>query len=101
MSRDYDFWVYIVTNQTDSVLYTGVTNDLSRRLSEHRLGEIPGFTADYRCHKLVYWEHYSDIEEAIAREKQLKRWSRKKKIELIDRVNPRWLDLFDEISGNI
>ncbi|HXP35416.1 MAG TPA: GIY-YIG nuclease family protein [Chthoniobacterales bacterium] len=101
MSRDYDFWVYIVTNQTDSVLYIGMTNDLSRRLREHRSGEIPGFTADYRCHKLVYWEHYSDVEEAIAREKQLKRWSRKKKVELIDQVNPRWLDLFDEISGNI
>ncbi len=101
MSRDYDFWVYIVTNQTDSVLYIGVTNDLSRRLNEHRSGEIPGFTADYRCHKLVYWEHYSDVEEAIAREKQLKRWSRKRKVELIDRVNPRWFDLFGEISGNI
>ena len=101
MSRNYDFWAYIVTNQTDSVLYIGVTNDLSRRLSEHRSGEIPGFTADYRCHKLVYWEHYSDVEEAITREKQLKRWSRKKKVELIDRVNPRWFDLFDEISGNI
>ena len=104
MSRDYDFWVYIVTNQADSVLYIGVTNDLSRRLSEHRSGEIPGFTADYRCHKLVYWEHYSDVEEAIAREKQLKRWLRTKKISLIGRVNPRWLDLpttFSEISRDV
>ncbi len=50
MSRDYDFWVYIVTNQLDSVLYIGMTNDLTRRISEHRSGEVPGFTADYRCH---------------------------------------------------
>src|SRR5260370_4703190 len=56
MSRDYDFWVYIMTNQHDSVLYIGITNDLSRRLGEHQSGEIPGFTTDYRCHKLVYHE---------------------------------------------
>jgi putative endonuclease len=99
--RDYDFWVYIMTNELDGVLYIGMTNDLSRRVMEHRSGEISGFTADYKCHKLVCWEHYSDVEEAIAREKQLKRWSRKKKVELIERSNPRWFDLFDEISGNI
>jgi putative endonuclease len=99
--RDYDFWVYIMTTELATVLYIGMTNDLSRRVNEHRSGEIPGFTADYRCHKLVYWEHYSDAEEAIGREKQLKRWSRKKKTELIERTNPRWFDLFDEISGNI
>jgi putative endonuclease len=74
---------------------------LERRMSEHRSGEIPGFTADYRCHKLVYWEHYSDVEDAIAREKQLKGWSRKKKVALIESTNPRWMDLFEEISGNV
>jgi putative endonuclease len=100
MSRDYDFWVYIVTNQHDSVLYIGMTNSLARRISEHRSGELPGFTADYRCHKLIYYEHYSNVDEAIERETQLKKWSRAKKVELIERTNPRWLDLFEEISGN-
>ena len=101
MSRDYDFWVYIMTNQHDSVLYIGMTNDLSRRISEHRSGEISGFTADYQCHKLVYHEHYSEVEEAIAREKQLKKWSRGKKVNVIERLNPRWIDLADDIFGNI
>ena len=90
-----------MTNQHDPVLYIGMTNDLSRRISEHRSGEVPGFTADYRCHKLVYHEHYSEVEDAIAREKQLKRWSRTRKIGLIGRMNPRWVDLADDILGNI
>jgi len=101
MPRDYDFWVYIMTNRHDSVLYIGMTNDLSRRIGEHRTGEIPGFTADYQCHKLVCHEHYSEVEDAIAREKQLKRWSRAKKVHLIEQTNPRWLDLADDILGNI
>ena len=101
MSRDYDFWVYIMTTKLDSGLYIGMANDLTRRVSEHQTGEIPGFTADYRCHKLVFWEHYSDVQEAIAREKQLKGWSRKKKVGLIESMNPRWVDLFEEISGDI
>src|SRR6266478_663758 len=97
MSRDYDFWVYIVTNQHDSVLYIGMTNDLARRISEHRSGEIAGFTADYRCHKLVYWEHYTNVHDAIARETQLKKWSRAKKVALINKLNPRWINLGDDI----
>ena len=101
MPRDYDFWVYIMTNKLNSVLYIGMTNDLERRVSEHQSGEVAGFTADYRCHKLVYWEYYSDVGETIAREKQLKTWSRKKKIALIESMNPRWVDLSEEISGNI
>ena len=101
MPRDYDFWVYIMTNRHDSVLYIGMTNDLSRRIGEHRTGEIPGFTADYQCHKLVCHEHYSEVEDAIAREKQLKRWSRAKKVHLIEQTNLRWLDLADDILGNI
>ena len=101
MPREYDFWVYIMTNKVDSVLYIGMTNDLTRRVSEHQSGEIPGFTADYRCHKLVYCERYSNVDEAIEREKQLKRWSRKKKISLIESINPRWVDLSEEIFGNI
>src|SRR5258707_14210734 len=101
MSRDCDFWVCIMINQHDSVLYIGMTNDLSRRISEHRSGEVPGFTADYQCHKLVYHEHYSEVGAAIAREKQLKRWSRTKQIGLIVRMNLSWVDLADDILGNI
>ena len=55
MSRDYDFWVYVLTNRYDSVPYIGMTNDLARRISEHRSGEVSGFTAEYRCHKLIYY----------------------------------------------
>ncbi len=101
MRRDYDFWVYLMTNKLDSVLYIGMTNDLARRVSEHQSGDIPGFTADFRCHKLVFWEHYSYVHHAIAREKQLKSWSRKKKVALIESMNPRWFDLSEEILGNI
>jgi len=101
MPCDYDFWVYTTTNKLDSVLYIGVTNDLTRRVREHQSDETPGFTAHYRCHKLVYWEHYSQVEDAIAREKQLKGWSRKKKVALIESMNPRWVDLSEEIFGNI
>ena len=101
MPREYDFWVYIMTNKLDSVLYIGMTNDLTRRVWEHQSGEIPGFTADYRCHKPVFWEHYSYVDDAIAREKQLKNWSRNKKIALIESMNPRWVDLSEEIFGNI
>ena len=93
MSRDYDFWVYIVTNCNHSVLYIGITNSLSRRVLEHRQGTGANFPAAYRCNKLIYYEHYTQVDEAIARENQLKKWSRAKKIALIDGLNPSWLDL--------
>jgi putative endonuclease len=88
-----------MTNQHNAVLYIGMTNSLDRRVYEHRQGEMPGFTADYRCYRLIYWEHYRDVRDAIAREKQLKKWSRAKKIALINVMNPRWLDLSEEILG--
>jgi putative endonuclease len=99
MARDYNFWVYIVTNEHNSVLYIGMTNDLTRRISEHRFGKIPGFTADYRCRKLIHYEHCTDVQDAIAREKQLKKWSRAKKVALSATLNPRWKDLAPEILG--
>ena len=99
MPQDYNFWVCIVTNEQESVLYVGMTNDLARRITEHRAGEIPGFTADYRCSKLIYYEHCTDVREAIAREKQLKKWSRAKKVALIATMNPRWNDLAREVLG--
>jgi putative endonuclease len=93
MPRDYNFWVYIVTNRNHSVLYIGVTNSLSRRTWKHREGIGANFPAHYQCKKLIYYEHYRDIRDAIARESQLKKWSRAKKIALINRMNPSWLDL--------
>ena len=82
-----------------SLTYIGMTNSLGRRISQHTSGEIAGFTADYRCHKLIYWEHYNDVRDAIERETQLKKGSRAKKITLINAMNPRWLDLSDYILG--
>ena len=99
MVRDYNFWVYIMTNDHNTVLYVGMTNDLARRISEHRAGEISGFTADYRCRRLLYYEHCTDVQDAIAREKQLKKWSRAKKVALIATLNPRWNDLAPELLG--
>jgi putative endonuclease len=93
------YWVYILTNLSGT-LYVGVTNDLYRRLIEHRGGEVPGFTARYRIARLVYFEEYGDIEEAIAREKQIKRWRREKKVALIASENPEWCDLGEEILAD-
>ena len=87
------YWTYILSNRTDTTLYIGVTDNLERRLEEHRSGLIPGFTQKYCCHKLVYYEQYSDINQAIDREKQLKKWSRSKKDSLIDSVNKERIDL--------
>ncbi len=93
MPRDYNFWIYTVTNRNQSVLYIGVTNRLSRRTWEHREGDKAGFASKYQCKKLIYYEHYGGVRDAIARESQLKKWSRAKKIALINRLNPRWEDL--------
>ncbi len=86
------YFVYIMTNRSGT-LYTGVTNDLYRRVSEHKQGLIPGFTSRYNITQLVYFEAHSDVREAIAREKQIKRWRRSKKIALIESLNPDWRDL--------
>ncbi len=98
MARDYNFYVYIMTNRRDSVLYIGMTNSLTRRVDQHRGGEIRGFTAHYQCHKLIYYEQYDHVLDAIARETQLKKWSRGKKVKLINQQNPRWLDLMEGVS---
>ncbi|KIA91671.1 hypothetical protein OC25_20115 [Pedobacter kyungheensis] len=90
-------WVYIMTNVHNTVYYIGVTSDLYSRVFEHKNKEYPtSFTAKYNCTKLVYFEFYFDIEEAIAEEKRLKKWNRQWKIELINSKNPDWLDLFNE-----
>lgn len=92
-------YVYILTNATRSVLYIGVTNDLLKRVWEHRSGLVDGFTRKYRCRYLVYFEEFGDIVSAIEREKVLKRWRRKWKEDLIEERNPEWRDLYEEIVG--
>ena len=82
------YYVYILTNKTDTVMYIGVTNDLQRRLCEHKNEQIEGFTKRYHVHKLVYYEEYHEINDAIAREKQLKGWKREKKNALVLAKNP-------------
>ena len=86
------YYVYILTSKTDAVMYIGVTNDLHRRLYEHKNEQIEGFTKKYHVHKLVYFEEYSEINDAISREKQLKRWVRSKKNWLVETKNPNWDD---------
>ena len=92
------YYIYILTNQTGSVLYTGVTNDLVRRVYEHKNHLDPqGFTSKYNVAKLVYFEKTSDVESAIAREKQIKSWNRGRKIALVMESNPRMIDLYGHI----
>lgn len=86
------YYVYVMSNRAH-VLYIGVTNDLGRRAEQHREGDDPGFTRKYHLGRLVYFETYDQISDAIAREKQLKHWNRKKKVALIESLNPRWSDL--------
>ena len=99
MSAKKTYYVYIMTNAHNTVLYTGVTNNLLRRVQEHKQGVGSAFTRKYNVHKLVYYESGSDARSAIAREKQIKGGSRQKKIDLINSMNPEWRDLYDEISG--
>ncbi|MBI3589092.1 MAG: GIY-YIG nuclease family protein [Candidatus Liptonbacteria bacterium] len=89
-SRQY--FVYIMASLTGT-LYIGVTNDLQKRVYQHKNNLVEGFTKRYQCHKLIYFEETSDVESAIAREKQLKRWNRAKKEFLIKTINPHWKDL--------
>jgi len=91
------YFVYIITNKSRT-LYTGVTNNLERRVYEHKNKLVPGFTARYNISTLVYFEETPDVLSAIAREKQIKGWLRSKKISLIEAVNPQWIDLSTEWS---
>ena len=92
------YYVYILTNKNNTVLYTGVTNDLIKRVHQHRNKLNAGFTSRYNVYKLVFFEEYNQIKDAIAREKQIKGGSRQKKLDLINAMNPEWKDLLDEIS---
>ncbi len=97
MSRHYTFFVYMMTNKHRNVLYTGVTNNLSRRIHEHETGELGGFTKKYNCHYLFYYEYFTWIGQAIDREKEIKKWRREKKDKLISTFNPEWRFLNEEI----
>lgn len=89
--------VYIMTNKPNGTLYTGVTSDLIKRVYEHKHGVVPGFTKKYGCKRLVYYEMHESMDNAISREKQIKSGSRDKKIELIESMNPKWEDLYEDI----
>ena len=95
MNSERSYYVYIMTNRSKT-LYTGVTNDLERRVFEHKHKLIPGFTKKYNITRLVYFEEGTDIDSAIMREKQIKGWLRKKKIDLIEKENPEWKDLAED-----
>jgi putative endonuclease len=91
------YYVYIMASKKNGVLYVGMTSDMKRRVYEHKNGLADGFTKKYFVHNLVYFESTADSNAAIAREKQLKRWKRQWKIELIEKENPEWRDIYDDL----
>ena len=95
MAKMKNYYIYILASRKNGTLYIGVTNDLVRRVSEHKKGEVTGFTQKYHVNELVYFERYSMINDAIRREKQLKKWNRSWKIALIEKENPGWRDLYE------
>lgn len=97
MMGERAYYVYILASKRNGTLYTGVTNDLIRRVRQHKDKMIDGFTKKYGVDKLVYFESTDDVTVAIRREKQIKKWYRKWKIELIESSNPEWKDLYDEL----
>src|SRR5215472_15859220 len=90
--RRHAYWVYMMASLSGT-LYTGITGAIFTRVMEHKFGEIEGFTHEYKCTRLVYYECFENVRMAIAREKQIQRWRRSKKIALIEKMNPRWADL--------
>jgi putative endonuclease len=96
MNEDYEFYTYIMASES-GVLYTGMTNNLIRRVQEHKDGTIEWFTKKYKCHKLVYFEFTQYVYNAIAREKEIKHFLRKEKVALIESRNPSWKDLYPEL----
>jgi len=93
-----NYYLYIITNWNNNVMYIGVTNDLVRRLYEHKNKLYDGFTKKYNLNKLVYFELFFDIEDAIRREKEIKKWRREKKNKLVESINPEWRDLGLELN---
>ena len=98
MQRDFAPVVYLLASKRNGTLYTGVTSDLHGRIHKHRSGIIPGFTRDYRIRLLVWFERHSTMEQAIVREKRIKKWNRAWKLELIEAANPQWRDLAEDLG---
>jgi putative endonuclease len=96
---DRAFYVYILTNRRNGTLYVGVTSDLIRRVYQHRMGEVPGFTSKHGLKRLVYYEQCGYGVAAVEHEKRVKRWRRAWKLRLIEEQNPQWRDLWDDITG--
>src|SRR5262245_30428468 len=99
--RERDPCVYILASKRNGTLYTGVTSELPQRVLRHKQGLIPGFTKKYGVHRLVYYEMHPTMDVAIRREKQIKEWRRLWKIRLIESMNPEWVELFDESTGEV
>lgn len=93
-----DYYVYILASRKNGTLYTGITSDLPKRIWEHKNNAVKGFTEKYHVHQLVYYERHDDPEEAILREKRIKKWERSWKIRLIEKSNPEWKDLYDDLD---
>jgi putative endonuclease len=93
------YYVYILASRKDGAIHVGVTNDIVRRVFEHRQKAVPGFTTKYNITRLVWFEVYDDPASAITREKELKKWRRDWKIQLIEKENPHWLDLYESICN--
>ena len=94
------YYVYIMTNKHNTVLYTGMTNDLTRRIYEHKNHmDKSSFTAQYNVEKLVFFEETTDVRAAIEREKQIKSWNRRRKLDLIEKQNPEWVDIYESLLG--
>jgi len=93
------YYVYIMASARNGTLYTGITSDLAGRVYEHREGLIKGFTKTYKVHTLVYYEEHDEVHEAIAREKLVKKWKRDWKLRMIERLNPEWKDLYDDLDS--
>ena len=99
MREERSYYVYILTSQKNGTLYIGVTNNLIRRIKEHKEGSAKGFTKKYKVDKLVYYESTTDIDEALCTEKRLKKWNRAWKIRIIEEFNPSWKDLYNDLLG--
>jgi putative endonuclease len=99
MQQRHSYFVYILASRIGGTLYVGVTNDIVRRVHEHKLGLANGFAKKHGVHRLVYFEEFGDVRDAIAREKRLKRWNRPWKVRLIEERNPRWVDLHPALAA--
>ena len=95
------YFVYILASKRNGTLYIGITRNLVKRVYEHKHNKVEGFTEKYEVHRLVWYEDCGDVREAITKEKQLKKWNRKWKLALIEKTNPEWQDLYDELTDSL